>query len=255
MDHGFTVGDGVFETLKVVDGTPFAPSRHIRRLRRSASLLGLADLDPELVAAAMADAVAANADQLGDNGRLRVTYTSGEGPLGSDRGDGPGTLLAVATPGAAWPATAAIVTVPWPRNERGPLAGVKSTSYAENAMALAHAKLRGASEGVLANTQGELCEGTGSNVFIVRNGQILTPPLASGCLAGITRELVLEWFDVREETMAIADLETVDEVFLTSSTRDVHPVSRVDDRELQVPQVSGELARQFVERAAADLDP
>ena len=127
LDHGFTVGDGVFETLKVVNGLPFAPTRHIARLRRSAAALGLREPDPDLVAAAMGDAIAANRTEIGVLGRLRVTYTSGPGPAGSERGDGPCTLTAVATPGAPWPATTAVITVDWPRNERGPLAGVKST--------------------------------------------------------------------------------------------------------------------------------
>ena len=83
--------------------------------------------------------------------------------------------------------------VPWVRNERSAVAGLKTTSYAENVVALAYAKERGAIEAVFANTRGELCEGTGSNVFVVRDGVVWTPPLDSGCLAGITRALAVEW--------------------------------------------------------------
>jgi branched-chain amino acid aminotransferase len=255
LDHGFTVGDGVFETLRLLRGQPFAPTRHIERLQRSAAALGLPVPDPDLVAAAMADAVAANRELLDDHARLRVTYTSGPGPLGSERGDGPMTLVALAAPGRPWPPTTTVVTVPWPRNDRGPLTGVKSTSYAENAVALARAAAAGASEALLLNTRGELCEGTGSNVFVIRAGGLLTPPLDSGCLAGITRGLVVEWFAVAETAVPAADFASAEEVFLTSSTRNVHPVSRVDEREVAGTQRSAEIARAFLERALDEPDP
>jgi len=255
LDHGLTVGDGVFETLKVVAGVPFAVSRHVRRLRRSAQALGLPEPDPELVMAAMADAIAANRTETGGVGRLRITYTSGQGPLGSDRGPGPVTLLAVVAPASPWPPTTSVVTVAWPRNERGPLAGVKSTSYAENSIALAHAKQLGASEAVLPNTRGELCEGTGSNVFVVRGDEVLTPPLDSGCLAGVTRALVIEGCGAREEALTMADFRAVDEVFLTSSTRDVHPVIRVDGRDVSSSSVGERYRRDFLSRAADEPDP
>lgn len=255
LDHGLTVGDGVFETLKVVRGTPFAPTRHILRLRRSAAAIGLDGPDPDLVAAAMADAIAANRDEIGDTGRLRVTYTSGPGPSGSDRGPGPSTLIVLATAAMPWPESADVVTVHWPRNERGALAGVKTTSYGENAMALAAAKRAGASEAIFGNTRGELCEGTGSNVFAIFDGEVLTPPLSSGCLAGITRELVLQWFGARAETLMLADLSRADEVFITSSTRDVQPVSRVDGRATGGTRLGRELAAAFAARSKRDLDP
>jgi branched-chain amino acid aminotransferase len=129
------------------------------------------------------------------------------------------------------------VTVPWTRNERGALAGIKSTSYGENARALADAKSRGAGEAILANTRGELCEGTGTNIFIVHDSLVKTPPLESGCLAGVTRALVIEacqhaGIAIREETMPLSILETCQEAFLTSSTRDVHPLAAIDGRKL-----------------------
>jgi len=255
LDHGFTVGDGVFETLKVVSGVPFALSRHVERLQRSAAIMSLPPLDPEFLTAAMGDCVAANGSELGEHGRLRVTYSSGPGPLGSDRGDSGATLAVVAVAGAPWPASTAVVTVDWPRNERGALAGVKSTSYGENALALARAKESGAGEAIVFNTVGQLCEGTGSNIFLVRDGEILTPALASGCLAGITRALVLEWSHVTEAILDAGDLLAADEVFITSSTRDVHPVHRVDDRDLPVGPVTTEVAETFRRRSAAHPDP
>lgn len=233
LDHGFTVGDGVFETMRTAvagDGTvqAFALDRHLGRLQRSAAGLGLAGPDPDVVARAVAAVCSAN-PQLRAGGRIRVTCTSGAGPLGSDRGGAPATLVVTAAPVTPWPPTARLAVSPWPRNERSPIAGLKTTSYAENVLMLAHARRLGAGEALLANLAGNLCEGTGSNVFVVQGGAVLTPPLASGCLAGITRELVLEWgadagLPVSQAHVALADLGGATEVFLTSSTRDIHPV-------------------------------
>ena len=97
-------------------------------------------------------------------------------------------------------------------------------------IALLRAHEHGASEAIFANTRGELCEGTGTNVFVIIDGQVLTPPLTSGALAGVTRDLVLEWFDGTEQVLDLSVLQGADEVFLTSSTRDVHPVVRADER-------------------------
>src|SRR4029453_16325426 len=114
-------------------------------------------------------------------------------PLGSARGDAKdGTVTVLTGPPAAWEESAAVAIAPWPRNERGATAGLKTTSYAENAIALAWAVERGASEAIFANTTGALCEGTGSNVFVSFDGRLVTPPLSAGCLAGVTRELLLE---------------------------------------------------------------
>jgi len=251
-DHGLVVGDGVFETCKVVDGVPFALTRHLQRLQRSARGLGLAGVDLDALRAAVAE-VCAEPD-LPAAARLRVTVTAGPAPLGSGRGDGPATLFVAAAPLAEWAPTCAVVTVPWPRNERGALAGVKTTSYAENVVALAYAREREAAEAVFANTAGNLCEGTGSNVFVVRDGLLVTPPLSAGCLAGVTRDLVLEWVEgAVEEDVPMPALADATEVFLTSTTRDVQPVHAVDGR--QVATAPGPVTRRamdaFVARAAA----
>lgn len=254
-DHGVLVGDGVFETAKVVDGQAVALTRHLGRLRRSAAGLGLPvpATDAELVAA-VAAVVAANQPGVG---RLRITVTGGPGPLGSQRGGAGPTLILATGPGGTWPPSATAVVVPWPRNEASPVAGLKTTSYAENVVALARAHEQGADEALFTNLTGHLCEGTGSNVFLGLDGRLVTPPLTSGCLAGITRELVLETSTVVEADVTPDDLARADEAFLTSSTRDVQPLAAIDGRAL--PRCPGPLttaaAAAFAALLAETLDP
>jgi len=258
LDHGLMVGDGVFETCAVRRGEAFALSRHLRRLRRSADILGLTCPDESVLRGAVAETLRV-AGPL-PLGRLRITLTGGAGPLGSERGPaGPGLVVAVA-PGTPWPERIAVVSVPWTRNERSAVAGAKTTSYAENVVALARARSQGAHEALLGNTRGELCEGTGSNVVLVLDGRLVTPPLSSGCLAGITRELLLEWaaddgFPISEETVPAEALSRAEDVLLTSSTRDVQHVSTVDGRQLPVTEPGRRAAELFALRSAGDLDP
>ncbi|KWX04318.1 class IV aminotransferase [Carbonactinospora thermoautotrophica] len=255
FDHGLTVGDGVFETVKVVDGQPFALTRHLRRLAHSARGLGLPEPDLERVRRACADVLAAN--ERTPLGRLRITYTGGVSPLGSERGDsGPSMIVALA-PLQPHPATTAIVTVPWPRNERGATAGLKTTSYAENVIALARARAQGASEAIFPNTLGNVCEGTGSNIFLVLDGRLVTPPLSAGCLAGVTRDLVIAWCGAEERDVPMSALKEAEEIFLASTTRDVQAVHRVDDRELPGAPgpVTAKAMKVFAQHAAEDPDP
>jgi branched-chain amino acid aminotransferase len=256
LDHGFTVADGVFETLKVTDGAAFALGRHLDRLERSAAAMGLPAPDRTMASSAVQQTIDANLPQLGDLARLRITYTAGDAPLGSDRGEAPPTLVVAVSAMKRWPESTALITVPWPRNERSPLAGVKSTSYAENVVALHQAHEHGAGEAVMADTRGRLCEGTGSNVFIVVGGRLVTPTLDTGCLPGVTRALVLEWCGAVEEDHPLEILREAEEVFITSSTRDVQPVHRVDARSLAAPgPVTAEVMSEFATRSGADSDP
>ncbi|AUG76011.1 4-amino-4-deoxychorismate lyase [Kitasatospora sp. MMS16-BH015] len=253
LDHGLTTGDGVFETVKAVDGQPFAVRRHLDRLTRSARGLGLPDPDQEAVRAGVAEVLAANPMPLG---RVRITYTGGIAPLGSERGTDPTTLVVAVGTAKPRPDTTAVVTVPWRRNEHSAVAGLKTTSYAENVVALAVAHRAGASESLFANTAGQLCEGTGSNVFVVLDGRLLTPPLASGCLAGITRQLVLDWTGAEEAELPFEVLERAEEIFLTSTLRDVQAVTRVDDRQLDGPgPVTLKAMALFAERSAETSEP
>jgi branched-chain amino acid aminotransferase len=258
LDHSVTVGDGVFETAKIAAGKPFALTRHHRRLERSAAGLGLPPPDLTLIEQGVA---AVLEGPVIDFGRLRYSVTGGVGPLGSDRHDADLTYIVLAAPQPLPPRSGKLTVVPWTRNERSAVVGLKTTSYAENVVALARAKEVGAVEAVFGNTRGELCECTGSNVFVVVDGAVLTPPAESGLLLGITRELTIEWgraagVEVREETLPLDVLQSADEVFITSSTKDVLPIHAVDDRTLPVERpVTCELQRLFRSNAERDGDP
>jgi branched-chain amino acid aminotransferase len=259
LDHGLLVGDGVFETMRVYDGVPFAWRRHLERLEQSATGIGL----PTPSAAELrgiADAVLA-ANGLRD-ARLRITVTGGEAPLGSERGDAGPTVIVAASEHVTRPDVADVVTVPWARNEHGAITGLKTISYAENVRALAYAREHGAGEAVFPNTRGDLCEATGSNVFLVLADVLHTPPGETGCLLGVTRALVIELANelgipVEEEALPLDALHRADEAFLSSTTREVQAIGRVDGQALPVAPgpLTARLAEAFTDLIARDLDP
>ncbi|MBM6399751.1 aminotransferase class IV [Phycicoccus sonneratiae] len=258
VDHGVTVGDGAFETAKVEDGVPFALGRHLARMDRTIAGLGLPAADHDRVREGVAAVLEGPPMPFG---RLRWTVTAGRGPLGSDRLDSALTYIVTAVEQARPAASGRVVTVPWVRNERSATVGLKTTSYAENVVALARAAEQGAIEALFANTRGELCEGTGCNVFVVTDGVLRTPALDSGCLAGISRALVIEWsredgLDVVEETLPLEVLAEADEVFITSSVKDVMPVSAVDGRALEAPgPVTAAVREVWARHAARTAEP
>ena len=245
-DRGFLVGEGVFETLVVRNGVPFAMSRHLDRLERSAEIMRLPGLDRAVIRGAVDDVIGANVSAVGELGRLRVTVSAGDG--------GPSLLVTFARQ-VPWPPTTTAITVPWVRNERSAIVGAKTTSYAENVAALAAVQERGVSEALMANTVGQLCEGTMSNVFVVVGGLVQTPALSSGCLPGVTRGLVLEWFDAVEAELPFDVLQKADEIFLSSSTREVHPVAQLDGRALNSMDIGTELRARFRALSHEHVDP
>ncbi len=259
-DHGVLVGDGVFETLLVVADSSgiratFALRRHLERLRKSAEVLRIncPYSDGELRGAVQQCLAAAPGA-----GVVRITLTSGGGPLGSDRGDDQPTVIVIAgdTPPAHRSGTA-VTLVPYARNERGAMAGVKTISYAENVLALHEARQRGSTEAIFADTQGRVSEGTGSNIFWSDGRCLHTPPLDTGCLAGVTRELVMEQVEVVETHLQAERLCEVPEAFLTSSLRGVQSIGRIDNTVL--PVVDGELttaaANAITTLMATQIDP
>lgn len=268
LDHGFTVADGVFETLLVLDGQVFARDLHLTRLAKSASGLGIAL--PEVSKLNLAIDQVLGAHQAMDFGRLRLTVTSGSGPLGSERSNAEPTLVVTISAQDKWPESTSALLVPWTRNEDSPLAGLKTTSYAENAFALEAAKSRGFSEALYCDTSKRLSEGTGSNVFLVSNGVVVTPSDASGLLRGVTRDLVIKWagesgIEIEQRDVSSAELWEAQELFLTSSTRDVLPIANLasldaslevgNQRTLDVGTVTLKLAEIFQQQRTRNMNP
>ncbi len=257
-DRGFTSGDGVFETVKIVDGQPFAITRHLTRLANSAKLVGLPQPDEGYLREAVRATIAANADLVDPLGRMRITLTAGNpsGKTSVPSRSGPVTLVITVDRQRPHPNSVSVVTVPWCHNDKGPLVGAKTTSYADNLAILERVRVDGADEALLADTSGRLCEATTANVVLGVDGELITPTLATGCLPGVTRALLLEWGLVREQDFPFAKLDQVTELLLSSSTRSLIPVDSIDGRSLAVP---GDLAvgaiAEFAHRAADSLDP
>ncbi|TDT33299.1 branched-chain amino acid aminotransferase [Naumannella halotolerans] len=251
-DHGLVAGDGVFETCKIEPWGAFALGLHIQRLQHSAKTLGLPTPDESEVRAGVAAVLAVREF---DYGRLRITWTGGVGPLSSGHAFGPPRLIVAASSASRASGPGRLATVPWTRNPDDPLSGIKTTSYAGNVRALAWAHDRGADEALFCNTRGEVCEASGSNIFLVFGDRVVTPTLAAGPLAGITRRCVIEQSGAEEADLSLAEAKKADEVFLTGSLRDVHPIVDWDGQLWEVGPVTSAVAKEFAARSAADPDP
>jgi branched-chain amino acid aminotransferase len=224
--------------------------RHLARLRGGLEVLGW---DQDLSGAC--DAIGGLLERNGlssGRARVRLAVSGGSGPL-RDPGASAGRIVWMMAVGVEDPPESVVVGVSrWKRNECSPLAGLKCASYAENLMILKEASDRGWDEALMFNHAGHLSEAATANVFLVKGGDVRTPSLASGCLPGVTRGVVLEVAEglgIRCEEMDLTnhDLEMADEVFLTSSTRGVVPVTRVGGRDLVVGPVSARLRDSWAE--------
>jgi branched-chain amino acid aminotransferase len=245
FDHGFLYGEGVYETLRTYNGQPFLFDRHMQRLRNSAGMLALSvPLDDAAIDARFRETMrAANlGDAPGGEAYIRILVTRGIGELTYDPAATPNPSIVVIVKPHVAPSReifergVTVSLVPIVRNHPGsvnPL--IKSNNLLNNALAMQEAFRRGGYEGVMRNYRGELAECTQSNLFIVKNGAALTPPLDAGLLPGITRAFLFEVGDtrgipVREAVLRDDDLFGADEAFLTSTTREVVPIVKVDDR-------------------------
>ena len=240
-DHGFLYGEGVYETLRTYNRVPFLFDRHVRRLRASAGYLQL-DVpfkDAEL-ASWIGDTMAVAGDT--QEAYIRVLLTRGVGELTYDVRATPLPSLVIIVkpleepPGRVFSDGITIALVPMLRNHPGSVNPIiKSNNLLNNALAMQEANRRGAEEGLMCNYRGELSECSQANFFIVRGGVALTPGTDAGLLEGLTRSFLFDVGEdvgvlVRHETLFPKDLETADEAFITSTTRELSPVTRIDDR-------------------------
>ena len=241
LDHGFLYGEGVYETLRTYGGRLFLFDRHARRLRRSAAMIAL---DVPFTDEHLLEAVTKTMTHAAVDGEayVRVLVTRGVGDLTYDPQATPShTLVIIVKPQVDPPPEAyrdgvRVAIVDIIRNHPGSVNPmIKSNNLMNNALAMQEAIRRGAFEGVMRNYRGELTECTTANLFVVKDGRVLTPPLDAGLLPGITREFVFEigragGIEVREAVLRDDDLYGADEAFLTSTTREAVPIVTVDDR-------------------------
>ena len=221
--HEVVTGQGLFETLLVSDQVPQFFKLHWERLNNSCERLGIRG-------PAFSD-IRAGFDQLldgrvCDRGRLRITLF----------GDLPNQLLIMSLVDVEpWPRSTSVIISPWTRNANAATTGVKSVSYAENALALKWATKLGYGETLLFNSTGHLAEAATSNILVVLDGEVVMPPLHSGCLPGITRGLISK-FGVREADIDANGLDRATAAALLSSTRGVQPIHSIGERELDVSE-------------------
>jgi branched-chain amino acid aminotransferase len=267
FDHGFLYGEGIYETMRTYKGRPFLYDRHQRRLRRSAQLIELAIpfTDDELAAQIRDTTAATSLD--GQEAYIRVLVTRGIGELTYDIKATPTPSVVIIVkplpePPAEWyDKGVKVALVDIVRNHPqtvNPM--IKSNNLLNQALAGQEAIRKGAFEGVMRNYRGELTECTTANLFVVKDGAALTPPLDAGLLPGITREFLFEvgrdvGIDVREQVLRDEDLLGADEAFLTSTTREAVPIVTVDDTTIgsgQPGPVTLRLLQGFREKAYAD---
>lgn len=240
LDNGFTFGDAVYETLRTYGGRPFELGRHLARLRASAARLGFSipeddrGLEERLLALL---ARAANAESY-----IRLIVSRGVGDISYhfERMGRPTVVMVVKPfepyPDAAYRDGIDVAVVDVRRNHPRALdPAIKSCNLLNNILAVREAQARGAEEALLLNDKDELAEGSSTNVFLVKGDTVVTPPLAAGILAGVTRDVLLgllreQDIPCRETPVPVGDLGAADEAFLTSSTREVMPIRAVDGR-------------------------
>jgi branched-chain amino acid aminotransferase len=242
LDNGFTFGDAVYETLRTYHGRPFELARHLNRLRGSAARLGFAIPQGDAALKSQLDALLERAGNSESYIRLIVSRGVGDISYHFDRVAGPTVVMVVKPlepfPEAAYREGIDVAVVKVRRNHPSALdPAIKSCNLLNNILAVREAQAQGADEALLLNDRGELAEGASTNIFLVKEGLIRTPPLAAGILAGITRDVLFGLFadlglPFRQEPIPEGALRAADEAFVTSSTREAMPIRSVDGQPL-----------------------
>jgi len=254
-DHGFLYGDGIFETLRAYQGKVFRLEDHLERLYKSAKAIFLEmPWQPRELGEAIQKTIEANQVQ---EGYIRISISRGEGPLGLDPKVCPRpTVVIMAKEIAPYPAEyrekgVAIAIVSIRRNHPEALSPqIKSMNFLNNILAKVEASQKGAFEGIMLNQEGYLTEGTVSNLFLVQDGKLVTPPASAGVLIGITRQVVIEAaqklkIPFEEANLTRYDLYNAEEAFLTNSSLEVMPVTKVDSRDIAANGLPGPLTQKL----------
>lgn len=247
-------GPAVFETIEVVDGQPFALDEHLHLLASAATTLGLNEPDLHRIRSAVSDTVRRWGE---DPGRLRVTWSSVGRPGVHGSASSRFSLHLFVAPLIIPTHSARVEVSDSPINLGSPLTGLKSSGMTTGVAKLA--SYPGADEVLLFNESGELTEGTSSNVFVVRGDLLVTPPLSSGCRAGVTRAILVDaarsaGLLIREETILVDDLAAAGEAFLTSTGRHVQAIASISGRRLTPNGAGTQAAREafLARRGGAD---
>lgn len=248
---GLLSGWGVFSTIRVIEGVPFAFERHWARLTRDAASFRITiPMDAESVRRKLIALIEANQAH---NSTLRLVIVRNGGGMWEGPSVGrPSDLIALTADTKRWGASVKLAYVAQARHAACEFAGTKIISWAMNLTWLESAQARGFDEVILLNERGEVAECTSANIFVSKGNQVWTPPTSSGCLPGITREVLLSeirvpGIQIGEKTMLPADLDTADEVFITSTTRNLLPVSQIEEKTMsRSERVSTALEKAFV---------
>jgi branched-chain amino acid aminotransferase len=233
---GLLAGWGVFSTLRVADGVLFAWDRHWARIQRDAEAFHVAlPQNPETVRRRLLELVEANQ---AFNSTLRLVIVRNGGGMWAGPSNGrESDLMALTADSKDWGEGVKLAYVREARHAACQFSGTKILSWAMNLTWLESAQSRGFDEVILLNERGEVAECTSANLFIANGNEVWTPPLSSGCLPGITREVILNEIHtpgirIGEKALLPGDLEHADEVFITSTTRDLLPVLQIEDKQV-----------------------
>ncbi len=232
ISSGAFYGSGVFTTAAIYDRQPFLWEKHWKRLSQNAETVGidLPDLPEETVAKALSEIIDHNDVEIG---RARITvFDESASSIWANK-DNNKTSLLIITADLSEAKDLSLTVSPYRINSMSPLAGVKSCNYLENLLALENAKSRGFDEAVRLNERGEVCSASLSNLFWIKDGRIFTPALETGCLAGTTREYLIENFFAQEKIASADELIKAEEIFLTSAGIGIAGVGKFETRPLQ----------------------